>query len=153
MGNVYDYVMEDINGDPVPLSEYQGDVILIVNVASKCGYTPQYAGLQKLYEKYKDKGFTILAFPSNEFGYEEPGTNEEIREFCETNYGVTFPIFAKITVLTESASPLYRFLTKDRPEIKWNFEKFLIDREGNIVKRYKSKAEPAEIEEDLKILV
>ena len=152
MKTIYDFSMEDIKGKKVQLKEYEGKVALIVNVASRCGYTPQYNGLQKLYEKFNGKGFVVLGFPSNEFAAEEPGSNEEILKFCESKYNITFPLFAKTTVLKEKANPLYKFLTENQP-IKWNFEKFLVDRGGNVVKRYDPTTEPEEIEGDVEELL
>jgi glutathione peroxidase len=155
MNNILSYKVKDINGKEVSLSDYKGKVLLIVNVASKCGYTKQYKGLQELYTKYKDKGFEVLGFPCNDFGNQEPGSNKEIQEFCEMNFGVTFPMFDKIKVLGENKAPLYAKLTDNsvtgKEDIKWNFEKFLIDKNGNIVKRYKSGVEPLskELVEDL----
>jgi len=143
--NIYDISVKTMEGDTKNLSEYKGKVILIVNVASKCGNTPQYEGLERIYEKYKDAGFEILAFPCNDFGEQEPGTNEEIRTFCETKYNVSFPLFDKVKVLGDDKSPLYeRLINNSEPvgDISWNFEKFLIDKEGNIVGRYKSKVKP-----------
>lgn len=142
--NIYDITVKTIDGIDKPLSDYKGKVILIVNVASKCGYTPQYEGLQKLYEKYKDKGFEILAFPCNDFGSQEPGSNEEIKQFCSSNYNVTFQFFSKIKVLGNEKSPLYSKLINFEPagDISWNFEKFIIDKNGNVIKRYKSKVAP-----------
>lgn len=139
-------VVQDIDGNEVNLSTYSGKVLLIVNVASKCGYTPQYKGLENIYRKYKDKGFEVLAFPSNDFGGQEPGTNEEIKEFCSSNFGITFPLFEKIKVLGNEKHPLYERLTNNsitgNKEIKWNFEKFLISKEGKILQRYPSTVEP-----------
>jgi glutathione peroxidase len=142
--NIYNITVKTIDGADKPLSDYKGKVLLIVNVASKCGYTPQYEGLQKLYEKYKDKGFEILAFPCNDFGSQEPGNNEEIKQFCTSNYNVTFPLFDKIKVLGNEKSPLYSKLINFEPagDISWNFEKFLIDKNGNVIRRYKSKMTP-----------
>jgi glutathione peroxidase len=146
INNVDDITVKDMHGKDVKLSHYKGKVLLIVNVASKCGYTPQYKGLEALYEKYKDKGFEILAFPCNDFGGQEPGTNEEIVTFCSTNYNVTFKLFDKIKVLTDERSPLYAKLINndvtEQGEVKWNFEKFLIDKKGNIVARFRSKITP-----------
>lgn len=139
-------VVKDIDGNDVNLSDYKGKVLLIVNVASKCGYTPQYKGLESLYEKYKDKGFEILAFPCNDFGGQEPGTNEEIKEFCSSNFNVKFKLFDKVKVLGSEKSPLYEVLTNNdltgKGEIKWNFEKFLISKDGKIISRYPSNVEP-----------
>ena len=144
--NISDLVVKDMDGKDVKLSDYKGKVLLIVNVASKCGYTPQYKGLEAIYKKYKDKGFEILAFPCNDFGHQEPGTNQEIKEFCSSKYFVTFKLFDKIKVLGDERSPLYARLinnpvTEDG-DIKWNFEKFLIDKSGNIVARFRSKVTP-----------
>jgi glutathione peroxidase len=142
--NIYGIKVRTIDGQEKSLSEYKGKVLLIVNVASKCGYTPQYEGLEKIYEKYKDKGFEILAFPCNDFGGQEPGTNEEIQSFCKTNYNVTFTLFDKIKVLGGEKSALYTKLINFEPsgDISWNFEKFLVDKNGNVTGRYKSKVKP-----------
>jgi glutathione peroxidase len=146
--SIYDFEVLDIDGNKVSLSKFKGNVLLIVNVASKCGYTPQYEGLQAIYEKYKDQGFYVLGFPANNFANQEPGTNEEIKEFCSTRYKVTFPMFAKISVKGEDQHPLYRFLTSKETnpefagEITWNFNKFLIDRNGKVVARFSSKDKP-----------
>ena len=144
--NIYDIVVKNMLGERVELSRYKGKVLLIVNVASKCGFTPQYEGLEELYAKYNDQGFEILAFPCNQFGGQEPGTNEEIKEFCSTTFGVTFPLFDKIDVNGTDRSPLYKRLTNspsvETGDIKWNFEKFLISKEGNVIARFRSKVEP-----------
>ena len=145
MSNIHGIEVKDMSGNKVKLSGYEGKTLLIVNVASKCGYTKQYSGLEAIYRKYKDQGFEILAFPCNDFGGQEPGTNEEIQEFCSTKFDVTFKLFDKIEVLKNKA-PLYELLT-DNPvtgtgDISWNFEKFLIDKKGNIVARFKSKVTP-----------
>ncbi len=144
--SISDITVKDMNGKDVHLADYKGKVLLIVNVASKCGFTPQYEGLEKIYEKYKDKGFEILAFPCNQFGQQEPGTNDQIKEFCSTKYGVTFTLFNKIDVNGPDRSPLYAALTSntntEQGDIKWNFEKFLISRDGQIVARYRSKVTP-----------
>jgi len=144
--SIKDIIVKDMAGKEVKLADYKGKVLLIVNVASKCGYTPQYTGLEAIYNKYKDKGFEILAFPCNDFGGQEPGTNEEIKEFCSTKYDVTFKLFDKMKVLGEDRSPLYARLINndvtDKGDVKWNFEKFLIDKEGNIVSRFRSKVTP-----------
>ncbi len=143
--NIYDISVINMEGDTVKLSDYKDKVLLIVNVASKCGYTSQYEGLENIYEKYNDKGFEILAFPCNDFGGQEPGTNEEIRTFCETKFNVTFPLFDKIEVLGDNKSPLYeRLINNSEPsgDIGWNFEKFIISKDGNIVARYSSKVKP-----------
>jgi glutathione peroxidase len=159
-GNVHDVSVKDMEGNEISLSEYEGKVLLIVNVASKCGYTPQYEGLQKIYETYSSKGFEILAFPCNDFGKQEPGTNEEIKEFCSSKYNVTFKLFDKIKVLGEDKSPLYEVLTTNEAtgtgDIKWNFEKFIIAKDGTIVERFASGVKPeseeltAAIEKELK---
>jgi glutathione peroxidase len=142
--NISDVKVKTMDGQEKTLSDYKGKVVLIVNVASKCGYTKQYEGLQLIYDKYKDKGFEILAFPCNDFGGQEPGTNEEIQSFCKSTYSVTFPLFDKIKVLGGDKSPLYSKLIAFEPEgdISWNFEKFLIDKNGNVIGRYKSKVKP-----------
>lgn len=143
------FTMNSLDGKPVNLSKYQGKVVLMVNVASKCGYTPQYKALQALHEKYKDKGLAILGFPANNFGEQEPGSDKDIAEFCKQNYGVTFDMFAKVSVKGDDICPLYKYLTtseeideKHRGEVKWNFEKFLLDRNGNVVNRFRSKVAP-----------
>jgi len=144
--NISDITVLDMNKKEVPLSSFNGDVLLIVNVASECGNTPQYTGLEEIYEKYKNKGFQILAFPCNQFGEQEPGTNEEIKEFCTTNYNVQFRLFNKIDVKGKNQIPLYSKLTDNsvtgKKEIPWNFEKFLIARNGDIVKRFNDKVQP-----------
>lgn len=152
--SVYDFVVEDIDGNPVKLSDYKGKVLLVVNVASKCGYTAQYDGLQKIYRQYKDQGLVVLGFPANNFKQQEPGTNSQIKEFCSVNFGVTFPMFSKISVKGEDIHPLYKYLTstKTNPEfggdIRWNFNKFLLNRTGKIVARFDSADKP----EDEKVL-
>jgi glutathione peroxidase len=141
--SVHEFTLNSIDGKPAPLSAYQGKVVLIVNVASRCGFTPQYAGLEALYEKYKDRGFVILGFPANNFGGQEPGTNEEIKTFCSTKYNVTFPMYAKISVKGDDKAPLYQFLTDTTgSEIQWNFTKFLVDKNGKVVARFESKVTP-----------
>ena len=144
--NISKLSVKDIDGKIVNLSDYQGKVLLIVNVASYCGYTKQYSGLEEIYKKYKDKGFEILAFPCNQFGQQEPGTNEEIKSFCSSKFDVTFKLFDKVDVNGKDQSPLYSILTNNettgKADIKWNFEKFLIDKNGNVVSRYASKVEP-----------
>ena len=142
-GSIYDFTLNTIDGAPAPLSAYQGKVVLLVNVASKCGYTPQYAGLEKLYEKYKAKGFVIVGVPANNFGGQEPGTNEEIKTFCSRNYNVTFPMMSKVSVKGKDQTPLYTYLTSQTgSEVQWNFTKFLIDKKGNIVSRFESAVTP-----------
>jgi glutathione peroxidase len=141
--SVHEFTLNSIDGKPGPLSAYQGKVVLIVNVASRCGFTPQYAGLEALYEKYKDRGFTILGFPANNFGGQEPGTNEEIKTFCSSKYNVTFPMYAKISVKGDDKAPLYQFLTAATgSEIQWNFTKFLVDKNGKVVARFEPKVTP-----------
>lgn len=144
--NIKEISVKDIDGKEIKLSDYKGKVLLIVNVASKCGYTKQYAGLEAIYEKYKDQGFELLAFPCNDFGGQEPGTNEEIQEFCSNTYSVKFKLFDKIKVIGDEKAPLYALLTNNKNveqgDIKWNFEKFLVDKEGNIVSRFRSKVTP-----------
>jgi len=143
------FTMDSLAGKPVNLARYQGNVVLIVNVASECGYTPQYEGLQALHKKYAGRGLRILGFPSNDFGAQEPGSNVEISEFCKKNYGVEFDMFSKITVLGPGQSPLYRTLTSTpgfSGNVDWNFEKFLLNREGKVVARFKSPIEPLSAE-------
>lgn len=146
--SIYEFSMRDIDGRDVRLDAYEGKVIMIVNVASKCGYTPQYEGLEAVYRKYKDQGFVVLGFPANNFMGQEPGTEADIKEFCSTKYGVTFPMFAKISVTGKDQHPLYTYLTSKEtdPEfggdISWNFNKFLLDRSGKIVARFGSKETP-----------
>jgi glutathione peroxidase len=146
--SVYEFSMNSIDGKPLPLASFKGKVLLIVNVASKCGFTPQYEGLEAVYEKYKDQGFVIVGFPANNFMAQEPGTNEEIKTFCSTKYNVKFPLYAKISVKGEDKAPLYQFLTdaganpKTGGEIKWNFTKFLVDRDGKVVARFESAVKP-----------
>jgi len=145
---VLDYTLNSIDGKPAPLAQYKGKVVMIVNVASFCGFTPQYEGLEKIYEKYKDQGFVILGFPANNFGAQEPGTNEEIKTFCSRKYNVTFPMYSKISVKGEDKHPLYQFLTDKQAnpstggEIQWNFTKFLVDRDGKVIARFESKVTP-----------
>jgi glutathione peroxidase len=144
------FKMKTIDNETVDLEDYEGKVVLIVNTASRCGLTPQYAGLQDLYEKYQDKGFVVLGFPCNQFGSQEPGTAEEIKQFCSTKYSVSFPMFEKIEVNGDGAAPLYKYLTSKNVQpagegkISWNFEKFLIDREGNLVHRFAPKTKPTD---------
>jgi glutathione peroxidase len=144
---VYGFTLNSIDGKPVPLADYKGKVVMIVNVASQCGYTPQYSALEAIYEKYKDQGFVILGFPANNFGAQEPGTNEEIKTFCTRKYSVTFPMYSKISVKGDDQAPLYAYLTKDTGagisgDIKWNFTKFLIDRNGKVVQRFEPAVTP-----------
>ncbi len=146
--SVLDFKMKDIDGKDVKLNKYKGKVLLIVNVASKCGYTPQYEGLQAIYEKYQAQGFYVLGFPANNFNEQEPGTNNEIKEFCESKYKVKFPMFAKISVKGEDQDSLYKFMTSKETnpnfagDISWNFNKFLVNRKGEIVARFSSKNTP-----------
>lgn len=154
----YDYKVKSISGEDISMSEYKGKVVLIVNTASKCGFTKQYEGLEELYEKYKDQGFVILGFPCNQFGAQEPGDNAEIKNFCTSTFSVTFPMMSKIDVNGESADPLYKFLKKEKGgilsnEIKWNFTKFLIDREGNVVDRFASQKTPKALEKEVEKLL
>ena len=155
MATVYDFSVNDIHGKTVKLDAYKGKALLIVNTASKCGFTPQYKGLEALYKKLHGKGLEILGFPCNQFGEQEPGSEAEIASFCELNYGVTFPMFAKIDVNGDGAAPLYKYLKKAKPgllgseAIKWNFTKFLVDRMGNAIERYAPKAEPASLAGDI----
>jgi len=147
MNNINDITVLDMNNNKIKLSDYHGKVLMIVNVASECGYTKQYAGLQKIYEKYNPKGFEILAFPCNDFGGQEPGTNEQIQNFCSSKFGVTFKLFDKIKVLGDERSPLYDRLINnnvtENGDVKWNFEKFIISKDGKIVARFRTKVEPA----------
>ena len=152
MVEIFEKNVTTIEGRQTTLAPFKGKVILIVNVASKCGFTPQYDGLEKLYREYADKGFVILGFPCNQFGGQEPDSGEEIMNFCRLNYGVTFPMFTKIDVNGPNTHPLYVLLKKERPgilgsgAIKWNFTKFLLDRSGNVVQRFSSSTQPAEME-------
>jgi glutathione peroxidase len=143
--SAFDFHVKSIDGKEVALSQYKGKAVLIVNTASQCGYTPQYKGLEELYQAYKAKGFEILAFPANDFGAQEPGSNEEIKKFCELKYKTTFPLFAKISVKGAAIDPLYKYLTGDKDnggDVSWNFNKFLISPEGKIVAHLSSKVEP-----------
>ena len=140
--SIHEFTMNSLTGKPVPLADYKGKVVLVVNVASKCGYTPQYEGLEKLYEKYKDQGLVILGFPANNFMSQEPGTNEEIGAFCKSKYGVTFPMFSKISVKGDDKAPLYQFLTTTGGEIPWNFTKFLVGKDGRPIERFGPKTTP-----------
>ena len=159
MATVHDFSAATIDGKQTSLAAFKGKVLLIVNVASECGFTPQYQGLEALQKTFAGQGFSVLGFPSNQFGAQEPGTNEEIAEFCETEFGVTFPMFAKIEVNGANAHPLYKHLTSEKPgvlgtePIKWNFTKFLIDREGNVAARYGSSTKPEALEEPIRKLL
>jgi glutathione peroxidase len=144
-GPVYQFTLNDIDGKPVSLDQFSGKVLLLVNTASFCGNTPQYSDLQAMYERYRDQGFEILAFPANNFGQQEPGTDEEIKSFCFTKYSLTFPLFSKISVKGGDKHPLYRYLTEQSPfpgEVQWNFQKYLVDRNGNVVARYHHRTKP-----------
>ena len=151
MSTLYDLTVNDIHGRPIKLDRYKGKVLLVVNTASECGFTPQYKGLESLYEKYRGKGLEVLGFPCNQFGGQEPGDEAAIEQFCEVNYGVTFPMFAKIDVNGDNAAPLYRYLKSAKPgllgteAIKWNFTKFLVDRNGQVVARYAPNDTPESI--------
>lgn len=151
----YDFSVKNIAGNEVTMSEYKGKVLLIVNVASKCGFTPQYKGLQTIYDKHNAQGFEVLAFPCNQFAGQEPGSEQEIREFCSIKYNVTFPLFAKIDVNGSNADPLFEFLKKGKPgiagteAIKWNFTKFLIGKDGQILRRYAPNISPEALEIDI----
>ena len=155
MTDIYRIPVSTINGKQTSLAEFHGKVLLIVNLASKCGFTSQYDGLEQLYKKYKDEGFFVLGFPCNQFGNQEPGTEAEILSFCHVNYGVTFPMFTKLEVNGKNTHPLYIYLKKEHPgtqasgEIKWNFTKFLIDRNGRVRKRFPPSTAPADLEADI----
>ncbi|WP_248322087.1 glutathione peroxidase [Caballeronia sp. Sq4a] len=157
--SIYGFTAERLDGTTVSLDTYRGKVLLIVNTASECGFTPQYRGLQELYTLYAGRGFEVLGFPCNQFGKQEPGDAAQIGSFCESNYGVTFPMFAKIDVNGPNAHPLFKYLTEKEPgvlgleAIKWNFTKFLIDRNGNIVKRYAPITKPESIADDIEKLL
>ena len=150
MKSIYDFSVKDIDHEEISLEKFKGKTLLIVNVASRCGFTSQYIGLQSLYEKYKDKGFEILAFPCNQFGSQEKGTNDEIKEFCSTEYNVSFKLFDKIEVIGDNASPLFQKLTQDAGrEIQWNFTKYLINKDGDFVRGFGTQKKPEEIEEHI----
>jgi glutathione peroxidase len=159
MANVYDFSVKDIHGKEQKLDRFKDKVMLIVNVASKCGFTPQYKGLEALYEKMRSRGLEVLGFPCNQFGAQEPGTEKEIESFCELNYGVKFPLFAKVDVNGDGADPLYKYLKKEKPgllgseAIKWNFTKFLVDRKGKVIERYAPSVEPQAIAPDIEKLL
>jgi glutathione peroxidase len=150
--SIYDFEVNTLRGAEESLSKYKGKVLLVVNTASKCGFTPQYKGLQEVYEKFKDRGFEVLGFPSNQFAGQEPGESDEIAEYCEINYGVTFPMFEKIDVKGDEAHPLFKYLSKEAPgvlgskSVKWNFTKFLVDQDGRVLKRFAPKTTPQQIE-------
>ena len=159
MSTIYDLTVKSIDGREVPLSDYRGKVLLIVNVASKCGFTPQYQGLEELYKSYQSQGLEILGFPCNQFRAQESGSEQEIQQFCTLTYGVTFPMFSKIEVNGANAHPLYRFLKKERKgllgteAIKWNFTKFLVDKQGNVVDRFSPQTKPEALTEKIAALV
>lgn len=159
MSSVYDFAANSLEGKPVRLSEYQGKVLLIVNTASECGFTPQFTGLEQLFEKYRDRGLVVLGFPCNQFGAQEPGTAEEIGVFCQKNYGVSFPMFEKIDVNGDAAHPLYRWLKGNArgllgsERIKWNFTKFLVDRTGTVKARYAPVTKPEQLATDIEALL
>ena len=154
-GSVYDFEAVGIDGRPVRLADYRGRVLLIVNTASACGFTPQFAGLEALWNGYRERGLVVLGFPSNQFGHQDPGSNEEIASFCQVNYGVSFPMMAKVDVNGADAHPLYRWLTAEAPGllgskgIKWNFTKFLVGKDGRVLKRYAPLDTPASMERDI----
>ena len=157
--NIYEFTCEDSSGQKIELNSYQGKVLLIVNTASQCGFTPQYEGLEKLQQTFADENFSVLAFPCNQFGGQEPGTNEEITEFCKLNYNNNFPIFSKVDVKGNDAHPLFSFLTKEKKglmgteNIKWNFTKFLVNKEGEPVSRYAPSTTPDKIQSDIENLL
>ncbi|CAH1217243.1 Hydroperoxy fatty acid reductase gpx1 [Paenibacillus auburnensis] len=153
--SIYDFEANTLRGQEESLSKYKGKVLLVVNTASKCGFTPQYKGLQEVYDKFKDRGFEVLGFPSNQFAGQEPGESEDIAEFCEINYGVTFPMYEKVDVKGDDAHPLFKYLSKEAPgvlgskSVKWNFTKFLVDQEGRVLKRFAPQTTPDQIEADI----
>jgi glutathione peroxidase len=155
MANIYDFSARTIDGEELPLSEFEGKALLVVNTASKCGFTPQYEALESLYEELKDEGFEVLGFPCDQFGHQEPGDEEEIKSFCSLTYDVKFPMFAKVEVNGDSAHPLYQWLRSERSgvggsRIKWNFTKFLVGRDGKVIKRYASTTKPGKIKDDIR---
>lgn len=155
MSNIYDYTVKDSKGKDIALEDYKGKAVLVVNTASKCGFTPQYKGLQELYNEFNDQGLEILAFPCNQFGKQESGSNSEIQEFCQINYGLSFPVMGKIEVNGDGADPLYKYLKEEKggilgSKIKWNFTKFLVDKEGNVIKRYAPTVKPEDLVNDIK---
>ena len=155
MSTIHDFTVRNIQGEPVPLSRYQGQVVLVVNTASACGFTPQFAGLEELHKAYAAQGLAVLGFPCNQFGSQDPGSNEEIASFCQRNYGVDFPMMEKIDVNGAKADPLYQWLTKEAPgllgskAIKWNFTKFLVGRDGRVIRRYAPQDAPAKLAGDI----
>jgi len=156
---IYDFTAPSISGEKVEFSQYKGKVLLIVNTASQCGFTPQYEGLEALYQRYQDKGLVVLGFPSNQFGQQEPGTAAEIQEFCKARFGVSFPLFAKDDVKGKKAQPLFTYLTEQQPgddgssEVKWNFTKFLVDRSGKVVSRREPEKTPEEMAAEIETLL
>ncbi|MFV0478350.1 MAG: glutathione peroxidase [Parahaliea sp.] len=158
-GSVFDFSCQNTKGESKSLADYSGKVLLIVNTASKCGFTPQFEGLEKLYQQYHERGLLILGFPCNQFGKQDPGSNDEIMEFCQLNYGVSFPMFGKIAVNGANADPLFNYLKKEAPGllgsegIKWNFTKFLVDPAGKVLKRYAPKTKPENIAQDIEALL
>ncbi|MGO9172282.1 MAG: glutathione peroxidase [Rhodomicrobium sp.] len=159
MTTVYDFSAKSLSGEEIPLSQFQGKVLLIVNTASKCGFTPQYTGLENLHKKYSAQGFEVLGFPCNQFGSQEPGDADEIKSFCSLNYDVTFPMFGKVEVNGRNAHPLFKFLKHAKPgslgfeAIKWNFTKFLVDRSGAVVERYSPMTKPEELQTSIEALL
>jgi len=153
--NFFDFVVKDAQGKDYPLSQLKGKAVLVVNVASKCGFTPQYEGLEKLYESHKDKGLVIIGFPCNQFGSQEPGSNEDIQQFCKLNYGVSFPVLAKVDVNGDSTAPIYKFMKSSAKgllgteAIKWNFTKFLISKNGEVLERYAPQTTPSDLTKDI----
>lgn len=144
--SIHEFTLKSIDGKPAPLADYKGKVVLVVNVASQCGYTPQYAGLQALYDRYKAKGFVVLGVPSNDFGAQEPGSEAEIKDFCKRNYGVTFPMTSKVVVKGSEKTPLYAYLTQTGGEVGWNFTKFLVGKDGKVRARFDSSTKPESAE-------
>lgn len=159
MSSIYDFSVRTLSGEEVPLRQYAGKTLLIVNTASQCGFTPQYAGLERLYQQYGARGLVVLGFPCNQFGAQEPGSAEEIRSFCDTTFGVTFPMFAKIDVKGSGAHPLYQWLTAEKRgvlgthAIKWNFTKFLVGADGRVLKRYAPTTKPEELQQDIEAVL
>jgi len=157
--SVYEFSPDNARGDAQPLDAYRGKVLLIVNTASKCGFTPQFEGLEKLHKQYADRGLVVLGFPCNQFGNQDPGSDEEIQEFCQINYGVSFPVFGKLEVNGPDADPLFKYLKSEAPgalgteAIKWNFTKFLVNRKGQVVKRYASATKPKQMTDEIEALL
>ena len=159
MSKIYEYSVKDKDDSEIKMGDYRGKTLLIVNTASKCGFTPQYDGLNELQKKYADQGFSVLAFPCNQFGKQEPGSNSEIQDFCSLNFDVSFPVLAKIDVNGENEEPLFGYLKSEKPGImgtkgiKWNFTKFLVDKNGEVLKRFSSKTTPSEIEKEIESIL